>query len=232
MIKRKYIKEILLRGLIVSCQALEDEPLHDPHIMGKMALAAREGGAVGIRANSGADIKAIKREVSLPIIGLKKAVYTGSPVYITPTWDEVREVAEAGAEIIALDATDRERPNGATLNALVEQIRLEYPSRFIMADVSTAEEAKQAEELGFDLIGSTLAGYTEKTKGRALPDLALISTLSKSLKTPILAEGGIWTLEQLEKVMAAGAYGAVIGTAITRPREITKRFCSGLAKYL
>ena len=226
------VTSILPRGLIVSCQALPDEPLHGSHIMSRMAYAAFLGGAVGIRAGGATDIKAIKQAVPLPVIGIQKTVYEDSPVYITPTWAEVEAVAGAGAEIIAIDATDRPRPGGVTLEALVRRIREEYPGLYLMADISAFAEARQAQALGFDLIGSTLVGYTAATKGQSIPDAALIARMSRELSAPIIAEGGIWTLEQLDAVMDAGAYGVVIGSAITRPQEITKRFFGRIDKYL
>ena len=229
---KQKVTDILPRGLLVSCQALPEEPLHSSYIMSRMAYAAFLGGAVGIRAGGPADIQAIKQTVSLPIIGIQKRVYEDSEVFITPSWVEARAVADAGAEIIAIDATDRPRPGGITLAALVQRIRAAYPAVYLMADVSAFPEARQAEALGFDLIGSTLAGYTADTKGLPLPDVPLIAQMSRELSTPIIAEGGIWTLEQLDAVMEAGAYGVVVGSAITRPREITKRFFDRLDKHL
>src|SRR5699024_8572350 len=158
-----------LKGtLIVSCQALEDEPLYSSFIMSKMALAAYQGGAMGIRANSYDDIVAIKKEVPLPVIGLIKKEYEQSPVYITPTLAEVDEIVRAGADIIAVDATKGVRPNGQTLQAFFKEIKRKYPTVQIMADISTLEEAVQAEAIGFDCISTTLVGYTEYTRGQIL----------------------------------------------------------------
>jgi N-acylglucosamine-6-phosphate 2-epimerase len=226
------VTDVLDRGLIVSCQALEDEPLHSPYIMSRMAVAAAQGGAIAIRANSGVDIAAIAEAVDLPIIGIRKRVYGDYPVFITPTMREVREVARAGARIVALDATDRKRPEGIALEDLVSDARREFPEIFLMADISTFEEAKRACELGFDLISSTLSGYTDNTKGRVLPDVALLKRMHDTLETPLIAEGGIWTLEDVDAVMQAGVYAAVVGTAITRPREITRRFYRRISQYL
>ena len=215
-------------GLIVSCQALSTEPLCDPYIMAKMAYAAKLGGAVGIRANTVIDIAAIKKTVDLPIIGIIKSVYDDSDVYITPTMKEVDELVNAGCEIIATDATKRIRPNGETLEDFFVNVRKKYPNQLFMADTSCFEEGKAAAKLGFDLIGTTMAGYTPYTKGRVLPDLELIKKYSSELDKPIIAEGGIWTPDDLKNVYKNGAFSAVCGTAITRPMDITKRFVKAL----
>ena len=215
-------------GLIVSCQALSTEPLYDPYIMSKMAYAAMLGGAVGIRANTIVDIKAIKEKVDLPVIGIIKEVYPDSDVYISPTMKEIDALVEAGCEIIATDATKRLRPNGVTFEDFFTQVRKKYPNQLFMADTSCFEEGKRAEELGFDLIGTTMAGYTPYTKGRTLPDIDLINRYATELHTPVIGEGGIWVPDDLKNVYKAGAFSAVCGTAITRPMDITKRFVKAL----
>lgn len=224
-------KEILDKikgGLIVSCQALASEPLYDSYIMSKMAWAAKLGGAVGIRANTVVDIKAIKEKVDLPLIGIIKQEYDGSDVYITPTMKEVDALVETGCEIIAIDATNRLRPNGETLEAFFTKVREKYPNQLFMADTSCFDEGKKAEELGFNLIGTTMAGYTPYTKGTPLPDFDLMQRYVSELHTPVIAEGGIWVPEQLKKAIDIGAHSAVVGTAITRPRDITKHFVEAL----
>lgn len=220
-------KEILDKikgGLIVSCQALASEPLYDSYIMSKMAWAAKLGGAVGIRANTVVDIKAIKEKVDLPLIGIIKQEYDGSDVYITPTMKEVDALVETGCEIIAIDATNRLRPNGETLEAFFTKVREKYPNQLFMADTSCFDEGKKAEKLGFNLIGTTMAGYTPYTKGTPLPDFNLMQRYVSELHTPVIAEGGIWVPEQLKKAIDIGVHSAVVGTAITRPRDITKHF--------
>ena len=226
-------KEILeqIKGkLIVSCQALESEPLYDSYIMAKMAWAAYLGGAAGIRANTVVDIKAIKEKVDLPVIGIIKQVYDDSDVYITPTEKEVDALVEIGCEIIAVDATSRLRPNGATFEEFFTKIRAKYPDQLFMADTSCFEEGKKAEELGCDLIGTTMAGYTPYTNGTSLPDFALMERYVNELHSPIIAEGGIWVPEELKKAIDTGVHAAVVGTAITRPMDITKHFVSALEK--
>ena len=222
------VTNVLKRGLIVSCQALENEPLHSSFIMSKMALAAKLGGATAIRANSFDDIIAIKNATGLPVIGIVKRCYEDSDVYITPTMREADEIAVSGAEIISLDATQRKRPFDESLTGLVKKIRNRYPEKFIMADISTLEEAQNACTLGFDLISTTLSSYTEYTKGRQLPDLDLLEEIVKTTDIPVIAEGGIWTIDDLTSAVKKGAYAAVIGTAITRPLDITRRYVKSL----
>jgi len=212
--------------LIVSCQALEHEPLYSSFIMGRMALAAQQGGAAGIRANTGADINEIRQQVDLPVIGIVKRNYGDHPVFITPTLKEVAELAATGCEIVALDATDRPRPDGMRLDELVQQIRQQYPQLLLMADVSTVEEGLEAQRLGFDLVSATLVGYTEQTQGRKLyeHDFAILKEMIRQITTPIVAEGNILTPEMAARCLDLGVYSVVVGGAITRPQQITERF--------
>ncbi|OLS01467.1 N-acetylmannosamine-6-phosphate 2-epimerase [Tissierella creatinophila] len=214
--------------LIVSCQALPEEPLHSSYIMGRMAHAAALGGASGIRANDVSDIREIKKNVDLPIIGIIKSVYDNSDVYITPTMKEIDALYKEGVEIIALDATKRIRPDGKTISEVFPEIRKKYKDQIFMADCSTFEEADEAYKLGFDCLGTTLRGYTEYTKSEKIPDLELLEKLVKSFPIPVIAEGGIWTVEDLQNVYKLGVYTAVVGSAITRPMEITKRFVNAI----
>ena len=227
MDKNKLLEQ-LKGGLIVSCQALEHEPLHSSFIMSRMALAAKMGGAVGIRANTYQDITEIKRVVELPVIGIVKRDYPDSSIYITPTMDEVNEVKCARAEIIALDATNRLRPQQETLAEIYTKIRTTYPDSILMADVSTFEEGIYASELGFDIVGTTLSGYTDYTKESPNPNIDLVGRLANAISTPIFAEGGYSSVDEVREAIKAGAHACVVGGAITRPMEITKRFVSGL----
>lgn len=215
----------LNRGLIVSCQAVKGEPLFGLGIMGYLARAAVEGGAVGIRANYVNDIQDIMKEVNVPIIGIIKANYEGSNVYITPTIKEVDELIAAGVKVVATDATKLERPNGVTLKEIVDHVRKVAPDVELMADCSDYDEVKNAVELGFDYVGTTMRSYTPHTKGISIPDYDFLEKIVKDFPdTKIIAEGGIWEKAQLEKVWSKGVYAVVIGSAITRPRDITKRF--------
>ena len=228
--KNQTIMNQIRNGLIVSCQALEHEPLHSSYIMSRMAYAAMEGGAQGIRANSVEDILEIKKTVSLPVIGIIKKDYDDSEVYITPTMKEVDALVGCGTDIIAIDATDRLRPNQETLDVFFKAVREKYPEQLFMADCSTIEEGMHAAEIGFDLIGSTMSGYTSYTKGTKLPNYEMMRTLAAKSGKPVIAEGGIWSGEELAEAMSTGAHAAVVGTAITRPREITKRFVEKMAR--
>jgi N-acylglucosamine-6-phosphate 2-epimerase len=215
-------------GCIVSCQALEDEPLFGSIYMTAMAIAAEEGGAVGIRANTPADIAAIKKRSSLPVIGLYKYIYPGYDVYITPTINEVRQVVEAGADLVAIDMTQMTRPLGINLKDLVYSIRDEFPETLIVADVSTFDEGVHAMDLGVDLVSTTMSGYTPYSTQQEKPDIILVRQLSALMRTPVLAEGRIWTEEECIHCLQEGAHAVVIGTAITRPKEITKRFVKSM----
>ena len=205
------------RKLVVSCQALPEEPLHSPMIMGRMALAAKQAGAAGIE-----DIIEIKKVTGLPVIGIIKRHYPDSEVFITATQQEVQALLATGCEMIALDATNRSRPNGEKLSDLLMQIHA--ANVLAMADCSTLAEAKAAQALGFDCISTTLAGYTAYSRQTKGPDFDLIVDLLKEIKIPVIAEGKIHTPEQLKKMFDLGVYSAVVGGAITRPQEIAARF--------
>lgn len=227
---REYILEQIRGKLIVSCQALPDEPLHSSFIMSRMAYAAAISGAGGIRANSVADIHEIRKTVDLPIIGIIKQDYPDSPVYITPTMKEVDALMKEGVDIMAVDATDRIRPSGITLDDFYHQIRAAYPDQLLMADCSTLQECIHASQLGFDLIGTTMNGYTEASIKEAVPPLQLMQKVAQQLETPLIAEGHLDTPELAAEAMKLGAWAVVVGSAITRPQVITKRFVDALQK--
>jgi N-acylglucosamine-6-phosphate 2-epimerase len=214
-------------GLIVSCQALGHEPLHGAHIMARMALAAAEGGAVGIRANGPADVHAIRTAVALPVIGLFKEDIPGYPVYITPTLDHAQAVAEAGAHLIAIDATARPRPEPGTLADFIAAIHRTTGCP-VLADVATVDEGMAAEAAGADLVSTTMSGYTDDSPSTPGPDLALVHALAARLRAPLLAEGRYRLPQQVAAALQAGATAVVVGGAITRPQEITRWFVQGL----
>lgn len=230
MVNNNGVFDKLKGGLIVSCQALDDEPLYSSYIMSRMAYAAQLGGACGIRANTPGDITKIKETVDLPIIGLYKVIYEDSEVYITPTEAEVDALMKCGPDIIAVDATNRARHKGETLDIFFAKIRKKYPDMLFMADCSCLEDGIHAQELGFDLVGTTLSGYTKETEGTVLPNYELVHQLVKTLRIPVIAEGGIWSPEQLRLAMDSGVHAAVVGTAITRPMEITKKYVMAITK--
>ena len=214
--------------LIVSCQALEDEPLHSSFIMGRMAYAALVGGASGIRANTVSDIQEIKKNVNLPMSGIINQQYGDNQVYITPTMNEIDALAAEGVEVIALDGTKRERPDGNTLENLMREAKTKYPNQLFMADISSVEEAVEAERIGFDIVGTTLVGYTEYTKGN--DPLTELEKVIKAVTVPVIGEGNIDTPVKAKKALELGAYAVVVGGAITRPQQITKKFVTEMEK--
>lgn len=224
------ILESLKGGLIVSCQALEHEPLHSSYIMTRMAIAAMQGGCVGIRANGQKDILAIRAACPLPIIGIVKRNYPDSSVMITPTMKEIDELVITGCEIIALDATLRQRPNGASLSSLVKKIRATHPDILLMADCSTVEDAINADALGFDIIGTTLIGYTQESKGQTIDgdNYSILRKIIASVNAIVIAEGNILTPEMARIVLELGAHAVVVGSMITRPQLITESFVKAI----
>lgn len=216
--------------LIVSCQALPHEPLHSSFIMGRMAVAAREGGASGIRANTREDIAEIKSQVELPVIGIVKRDYEGCGVYITPTMKEIEELMEVKPEIIAMDATKDVRPGGETLDEFFARVKERYPDQLLMADCSTVEEAVHADELGFDFIGTTMVGYTKQSRHLKIDenDFEVLREIVAKVEHPVIAEGNINTPEKAKRVIELGAFAVVVGSIITRPQLITKAFADVL----
>ena len=220
----------LEKKLIVSCQALPHEPLHSSFIMGRMALAAKEGGAYGIRANTKEDITEIKKNVDLPIIGIVKRDYDNSAVYITPTMKEIEELMEVKPEIIAMDATISKRPGGVSLESFFKEVKAKYPNQLFMADCSTVEEALFADSLGFDFVSPTMVGYTEQSRGLKIEenDFEILKAIIKGSKHPVIAEGNINTPEKAKRVLELGAFSVVVGSIITRPQLITKTFVEAI----
>lgn len=212
-------------GLIVSCQAYPGEPLRHPETMAQMALAAQAGGARAIRCQGLADISAIKGQVDIPVIGIWKEGYEG--VFITPTLRHARCCIAAGADIVAIDATRRPRPDGLTYTQTAKALHEE--GALVMADCGSFEDARQAADAGTDILSTTLAGYTgerEKTDG---PDFELLHSMASAFPDiPVICEGRIHTPAQLAEVMETGAWAAVVGTAITHPTTITSWFASAL----
>lgn len=194
---------------------------------------AKEGGATCIRANSVADIMEIKKNVDLPVIGIIKQVYGQNDVYITPTMVEIDALMETKAEIIATDATARIRPNGKTLEQFYCDIRAKYPDVLLMADVSTIDEAVYADHLGFDIVAPTLYGYTNETMGQKIyqDDYAVLKEIIKAVKNAkVIAEGNVITPEIARSILDMNVHAVVVGGAITRPQQITKRFVDAMQK--
>lgn len=215
---------VLGGGVLVSCQARPDNALHGSAFMSAMAVAAERGGAAGIRAEGVDDISAIRAVTQLPIIGIRKFL-DGRAVYITPTFEAAAEIVEAGADIVALDATLRDRNGGPSASELIGRIRSELGVR-VMADVDDLRSAESAVEAGADIVATTLAGYTESVTPKE-PDLELVAQLSQKLAVPVVAEGRIWTPDDVQEAFKTGAWAVVVGTAVTNPQRITARLVAG-----
>jgi N-acylglucosamine-6-phosphate 2-epimerase len=218
-------------GLIVSCQALEDEPLHGAQMMAAMARAALQGGAAAIRANSPADITAIRAAVDLPILGLYKENLPGCPVFITPTLRHAVAVSEAGADIIALDATLRPHPDGLDAAALIRQVKT-ATGKPLLADIATYADGIAAWQAGADAVSTTLSGYTSDSPQQEEPDFDLLARLVIELPVPVIAEGRIATPDQAARALDLGAFAVVVGSAITRPQWITRQFTRRIGQRL
>jgi putative N-acetylmannosamine-6-phosphate epimerase len=228
----------LKNGLIVSIQVTDERghrdilnPAQGPAVAAAFAIAVVNGGAKGIRADGPLDIAAIRRVVNVPIIGLYKIDVPGYEVRITPTFESAREIVEAGADIVALDATKRPRPGNLSVRELIRKIRKELDVP-VLADISTFEEGVEAAEAGADLVSTTLSGYTSYTLNRPKPDLDLVAKLAKELSVPVIAEGHYDTPELARKALELGAYAVVVGNMIVNVRRITKRFVDEMLKAI
>lgn len=213
----------LKNGLIVSCQVHPSSAFNQPGIIAAMARVAEQRGAVGVRINGVKNIRAVRRRVNLALIGIEKLQFDDSPVYITPTWESVRRVCRAGADIVALDCTNRPRPHGQSLAKTIQNAR-EKLGGPIMADVATLEQGLAAASLGVDLVATTLCGYTEETQACRGPAFTLLENLVRQVKLPVIVEGKIHTPDQLRQAFDLGAFAVVVGTAITNLDWLVQRF--------
>ena len=201
-------------GLIVSCQAPADSPLHDPIVIAAMARTAINRGASGVRIDTPAHVAAVRQQVSAPIIGIWKQQLPGCEIYITPRFEDARAIALAGADIIAIDATLRNRPAGEDLKTLIDRIHQEL-GKLVMADVDTIESAIAAAEAGADTVGTTLFGYTPQTESFSPPGFDLLAQMVAKLKIPVICEGGISGPSMAKKALNLGATAVVVGGDIT-----------------
>lgn len=220
--------QALQGGLVVSCQAPPESPLHDPAVIAAMAAAAVMQGAVAVRIDTPAHIEAVRQRVQVPIIGLWKQVFPESSVYITPQARHAAAVAAAGADIIAVDATDRDRPGGETLADLIHYIHTDL-QKPVMADIDTLGAAQAAAAAGADIIGTTLYGYTEVTAQATPPGFALLEQMVATLSVPCICEGGIANPAQAKTALARGAFAVVVGTAITGIDKLVAAYCAAIA---
>lgn len=219
----------LRRGLIVSCQAEGDSPFNAPAFIAAFARAAEMGGAVAVRICGADNVRAVRAAVGLPIIGITKGRHADGTVLVTPGQDDVRALVAAGADIVAMDGTARRRPDGRTgVQAVREAVTLGVP---VMADVSTHDEGLMAAGAGATFVATTLSGYTPETADLASgePDFTLVASLARELTGPVVAEGRVWSPEQARRALDLGAYAVVVGTAITRPVDIVRRYAEALA---
>lgn len=216
-------------GLIVSCQAPAGSPLDDPYIISALALAAEQHGAAGVRIKHPEQIVATRARVRVPIIGLDKVEFADSPVYLTPTFELARRVTESGADVIALDATRRGRPNGETLESLIQRVRTEL-KKPVLADVATFDEGLYAADCGADIVATTLCGYTEESQGTRVPALALLERLATALRVPVICEGGVSSPEEVKAAFACGAFAVVVGTAITGVGQLVEKFVAASSR--
>ena len=216
----------LKNSIIISSQAMPDEPFYNETAMQSMLQSVINGGAQGLRVAGVRDIKLSKKLCDLPIIAITKPdkIPTNYKelVYITPTLHDVRILAEAGADIIAFDGTQRPRPDGCSLKEIIELTQ--SLGCLAMADISTFEEGVLASELGADIVSTTLAGYTNNSIATEGPDFDLLQKLVKNLDCPVILEGRIWSPDEVKKAFELGAYAVVIGSAVTRPHQIVERF--------
>jgi N-acylglucosamine-6-phosphate 2-epimerase len=215
----------LQKGLIVSCQAPVESPLHNPSVIAAIAQASVNQGAVGVRIDTPAHVAAVRSRVSVPIIGLWKQQIPGFEVYITPQFAQAQAIAAAGADIIAIDATLRQRPGGETVRSLIAQIHQDL-GKPVMADVDTLEAGIAAAEAGADLVGTTLYGYTAETSDRLPPGFDLLAQLVDRLSLPIVCEGGVASPQMARQALGLGAYTVVVGTAITGIDALVKAYCT------
>ena len=224
-------------SLIVSVQASQGEPLYPTDILEALCHSVVQGGAMGLRIATPALIPRLKQAYPhLPLIALTKPeplpINSESQVYITPTLADALLLAQAGADVVALDATERPRADGLSLAAVVSQLKATFPNIWVMADVDSLASARYAHACGVDMISTTLAGYTTETEAsspKSSPDFDLLSALVSALPTvPIIAEGRFWQPDEVAQAMTLGAYAVVVGSAITRPHHITNRFLKAL----
>jgi N-acylglucosamine-6-phosphate 2-epimerase len=224
-------KDQIGRGIIVSCQLDETEPLHSPQHCALFAQAAEAGGAVAVRGEGIQNIQEIRATTRIPLIGCTRAAYDDGWMLVTPDMPAVDQLVRLGVDVIALDATTRVRPNGLDGTRFVADVRKRHPEQLILADISTFEEGVRAADVGASAVSTVLCGRTKETYEHSLsvsPNLDLVYRLATTIGIPVLAEGFIWSPADAAQAMESGAYAVVVGGAITRPRVITQLFVNAV----
>lgn len=223
-------KEKIRGKLIVSCQVLPGEPLYSEQnsVMGQMTQAAQMAGAAAVCAGSVTDIQLIKKETSLPVIGLIKKQYPGYDICMTPTMAEVDQLYAAGADVIAADSTVARRGDGLGADDFLRQIHEKYPNVLLMANISSFEEGLEAWMAGADILGITLNRHIDRDGALKAPDIRLVHQLAQTVDLPVIGAGGIQTPDQARQMLEAGAFSVIVGSAITRPQEIAARFVAAM----
>lgn len=214
-------------ALIVSCQPSDLTPMRGSPFAAGFARAAEMGGARAVRVDGPEDVAAVKRAVSIPVVAIWTVVTDGCDVYITPNFRSARLLADAGADVIAIDGTGRSRPGDETVSDLIERIHADLGLP-VEADIDSLKEAIAVREMGADMIGSSITGYVGTTHQRE-PDISLVRQLSHALDCPVIAQRHYWTLEHVRAAFGAGAHAVVVGSAITDPVQLTRRFVEGIS---
>ncbi len=227
--KATEVIQALKNGLIVSCQAPEDSPINHPLVISAMALVAEQQGAAAVRINGVRNIRAVRRSVKIPIIGIEKVRVPGYSVYITPHLASARRVLRAGADIIAMDFTGGKRPGGQSAGEIVQNLK-NRSNVVVMADVATIEQGRKAEELGADIVGTTLFGYTETTKQFCGPGFKLLRELVRKLSLPVILEGRVRSAGDVQEGFALGAHAVVAGTAVTDIEWLVRRLVAAVPR--
>ncbi len=222
-LKRNSTLSQLKNGLIISCQPRVNSALDHPRFVAALAVTAEEQGAVAVRIRGTGNIRAVRRAVNIPVVGIEKISDPDSEVYITPTIESVRRVYRAGAQIIALDATERPRPRHQSLAHIIEIARANFDA-LIMADVATLQQGVEAARLGVDMVGTTLCGYTNETRHCKGPAFDLARQLVRKVDIPVILEGRVHDPADVRKAFALGVHAVVVGTAITDVEWLARQY--------
>ncbi|MEO5928443.1 MAG: putative N-acetylmannosamine-6-phosphate 2-epimerase [Candidatus Kapaibacterium sp.] len=224
-------EELIPRGVIVSCQLDATEPLHSPQHCALFAQAAEAGGATAVRAEGIPSIQEIRATTRIPLIGCTRDSYSDGWMLVTPDMPAVERLVRVGSDVVAVDATLRNRPSGLDGIRFLADVRKRYADLPILADISTFEEGVRAADMGASAVSTVLCGRTKETYEQSLmasPNLDLIYRLATTIGIPVLAEGFIWTTAEAGEAVEAGAYSVIVGGAITRPRVLTQLFVNAV----